>query len=590
VSPAGDAAAAVSPGCDTSGNGPQDRGQRDTKSDQGADRDRGYTSVVTIARVVPPRQRPRVPTMSTPAIIALALVGVLLLTTLVAFGVGHKRWSWVSVAASFLVVLTLGGYLYLAARLLQFEWRWVQTVRATRQKIDEVRDAKRPAAETGLLESIPDMPSLADLRKERDRWQRTLERVDNWRGRNWQRASFRPPTAAGGPGAIQLPPPDADRDAAEPAGEGAEPARRPQGQPVDPGVTVYVFDEAAAAEGGRYLGEFLVQTVDADPATGGLTLAVAETAPPDDYDRAAWSRAYDSVTVYATLPVDRWLAFSRIPKAARSDGSIDDAIAPRPAKRPEEELAELVPEPFLDAVERHALSARDAREEETIPEADWPAIREAIAAGETLPGELWAEVVFQDQVDLDAFLGLERDAAVEADGLAVEAELGRAFDLQSEGKAAIRKVFRRRRLIDAATLVHGSMVPGGEAAGGDVMTDGLAALMQMLQRDIAALDAANARLTQSQEHLAAERRIVADQATELTADLTSWERDVAAATKLAAAFEAEAARAAERLTATEGEIVRLGRELNDAVEQAVGEIDLIAPPADRGATAPAATF
>jgi septal ring factor EnvC (AmiA/AmiB activator) len=134
------------------------------------------------------------------------------------------------------------------------------------------------------------------------------------------------------------------------------------------------------------------------------------------------------------------------------------------------------------------------------------------------------------------------------------------------------------------------MVPGGEAAGGDVMTDGLAALMQMLQRDIAALDAANARLTQSQEHLAAERRIVADQATELTADLTSWERDVAAATKLAAAFEAEAARAAERLTATEGEIVRLGRELNDAVEQAVGEIDLIAPPADRGATAPAATF
>jgi hypothetical protein len=529
--------------------------------------------------------------MSTPAIIALALVGVLLLTTLVAFGIGHKRWSWVSVAASFLVVLALGGYLYLAARLLQFEWRWVQAVRATRQKLDEVRDAKRPAAETGRLQPIPDMPSLVDLRTERERWQRTLERVDNWRGRHWQKASFRPPTA-GGPGAIQLPPPAVDRDADEPDDEeGPEPARRPPGQPVDPGVTVYVFDETPAADGGRYLGEFLVQTVDADPATGGLTLAVVETAPPDDYDRAAWSQAYDAVTVYATLPVDRWLAFSRIPKAARSDGSLDEAIAPQPAKRPEEELAQLVPEPFLDAVERHALSARDAGDEQTIPEADWPTLREAITAGETLPGELWAEVVFQDQVDLDAFLGLERDGVVAADDeLAVEAELGRAFDLQSEGKAAIRKVFRRRRLIDAATLVHGSLVPGGEAAGGDVMTDGLATLMQSLQRDIAALDAANAKLTQSQEHLAAEQRIVAGQAAELTADLTTWERDLAAATKLADAFEAEAARAAARLAATEGEVVRLGRELNDSVEEAVREIDLIAPPADRGATAPAATF
>jgi hypothetical protein len=526
--------------------------------------------------------------MSTPAIIALALVSLLLLTTLVAFGIGHKRWSWVSVAASFLVVLALGGYLYLAARLLQHEWRWVQAVRAKQLKIDEVRAARRPAAETGFMEPIPGVPSLAELRQERDRWERALERVDNWRGRNWEEASFRPPTAEGVPGAIQLPPPASDREAEPREGE-AEAAKRPAGQPVDPGVTLYVFDDAPAQEGGLYLGAFLVEKVVADPATGVLTLTVAQTAPADDYDRAAWSKAYDKVTVYETLPVDRWLAFSRIPKAVPADASPDDAIAPQPAKRPEEDLAGLVPEPYVEAVERHALSARDADAKETIPEAEWPAVRESLASGETLPGELWADVMFKDQVDLDAFLRLERDGAVAGDdALAVEVEVGRAFDLQSEGKAAIRKVFRRRRLIDAGTLVHGSVVPGGAA--GDVMADGLAALMVMLERDIAALDAANAKLAQSQAHLTAERKIVDDQAAQLAADLRTWERDVTAATKLADAFDAEATRAAERLAATEADITRLGRELNAAVEETVREIDLVAPPVDRGAAAPAATF
>jgi len=528
--------------------------------------------------------------MSTPAIIVLALLSILLLMSLVAFGIGHRRWSWVSVAASFLVVLALGGYLYLAARLLQFEWRWVQSVRATKQKIDEVRDAKRPAA-SGRLEPIPDMPSLVALRQQRDRWERALERTDNWRGRHWQEASFRPPTPEGIAGSIQLPAPAGGRDAAAAEGEeAAAPERQPRGQPVDPGVTVYVFDEKPAGEGGQYLGAFLVEAVAADPATGVISLTVEQTAPPDDYDRAAWSQAYDKVTIYDTLPVDRWLAFSRVQKTPRADANLDDAIAPRPAKRSDEDLAELVPEPFLEAVERHALTARDADDKETIPEADWPALREAIAAEETLPGELWAEVAFKDQVDLDAFLGLERDAVVEDDdGLAIEVELGRAFDLQSEGKGAIRKVFRRRRLIDAATLVHGSVVPGGEATG-DVMTDGLAALMRMLQRDIAALDAANAKLAQSQEHLAAERQIVDEQATQLAADLVTWERDAAAAATLAEAFQAEATKAAERLQATEGDVVQLGRELTDAVGEAVREIDQVAPPAARGAAAPAAAF
>lgn len=536
--------------------------------------------------------------MSVPAIIALVLVSILLLTALVAFGIGHKRWSWVSVAASFLVVLTLGGYLYLAARLLQFEWRWVQSARATQVRIHEVRDAQRPStdpAHPGRLEPIANMPSLVDLRKERDRWERAVERIDNWRGRYWAEASFRPPTPQGAAGSITLPAPAAaatDDTAADPgaADEGAPPAARPAGQAIDPGTIVYVFDEAPAKEGGLYLGAFLVQQVTADQATGALTLAVDQTAPPDDYDRTAWSRAYAKVTVYDKLPADRWLAFSKVARSGPGGESVDETIAPRPAKRPDEDLAELVPESFREDIARHALSARDADERETVDEADWPAVRESLTAGEMLPGEVWAEVVFKDQVDLDAFLGLERDGAVDDEGLAVEVELGKAFELEGEGKATIRKVFRRRRLIDAATLVHGSVVPGGEAAGGDVMADGLATLMRILQQDIVALDAANERLSQSQANVAAERQLVGDQVTQLTADLVTWERDVAAATKLADAFETEAKRAAERLAATEQEVVRLGRQIADAVGDAVREIDRVAPPAGRDAAPPAATF
>jgi len=382
-----------------------------------------------------------------------------------------------------------------------------------------------------------------------------------------------------------------DGEAAAEGGEGREkPADRPKGPPVDPGITLYVFDDTPANEGGLYLGAFLVQSVAADPTTGALTLTVTETAAPDEYDRAAWGRAYDAVTVYDRLPADRWLAFSTVPRAGNA-GGVDDQIAPRPAKRPEEELAALVPAPFRDELARHALSATDADDQQTVDQADWPALREALNSGQKLPGEAWAELVFNDQVDLDAYLGLDRDGIVEGDGPpAAEVELGKAFELVENGKATIRKVFYRRRLIDAETMLHGSVVPGGEGADEQLLADGLSSLMQMLQRDIAELDAASERIAQSQANVSAERELVRKQVAELTADLRNWERDAAAATALADGFAAEAERVAARLASTEESVVRLGRELNAAVESAVRTIDRVAPPVGRDAATPAATF
>jgi hypothetical protein len=531
--------------------------------------------------------------MSTVAILLLALVSLLLLTALVAFGLGHKRWSWVSVAASFLVALTLAGYLYLAARLLHFEWRWVEATRTTLMRLDAVRDAKRPASDPnnlGRLEKIEGTMSLAELRQERERWERALERTSNWRGRHWDRASFRPPANDGETGTIEMSPPakvGVAEAAAEPAG-GAEPApAKAAGVPLDQGAIVYVFDDAPVKEGGLYLGAFRVVAVASEESTGRLKLTVTQTAARDSYDRQAWGRAYDSVTVYDALPIDRWLAFSQTSRAAESD-DIDQQIAPQPAKKPEEQLAELVPEPCRADVARHALSAAGARDREVVDKADWQAVRAAVESGERLTGEAWAEFEFKDQVDLDAFLRLERDGV--AAGLTAEVELGKAFDLVDEGKGTILKVFYRRRLIDAETLVHGAVVHCGEEAA-DLMTDGIATLMRRLQQDIAALDTANERLAASQSNAAAERAVLRGQTEELAADLVVWERDVAAATRLREAFEAEASGAAERLETAERAVVELGRQFDSLMTEAARTIDRAAPPPSGGGAArPAATF
>jgi chromosome segregation ATPase len=196
-------------------------------------------------------------------------------------------------------------------------------------------------------------------------------------------------------------------------------------------------------------------------------------------------------------------------------------------------------------------------------------------------------VVFESQVDLDTFLGLERDDVAEDEAnLSAEVELGKADELVADGKATIRKVFRRRRLIDAATLVHGSVVPGPE---GEVMADGLANLLQWLKDDIATLDAANQRLAESQKNIQAENDLVARQVAELSADLAEWARDVAAATTLADAYQDEAERAAQRLETTERKVVELGEEYDRLIRDLVRRIDAIAPP-PTAAAAPAANF
>jgi hypothetical protein len=530
----------------------------------------------------------------------VAGLGLLLLLTLIAFGVGHARWSVVSVTAAFLVALMIPTYLYFAARLLDHEWRWAQAFRKTQLKLIRVRDAQQPSPDTnkgGRLEAIPETLSNQQLQRELDRWQRALTRIDNWRGRHWTNALFVPPPADGQAGTVTLKaaalaaaadaPAD---DAAEEPAEGAAPAAAPRGTAIDPGTTVYLFDDAAFTpdgDGGRYLGAFVVQAVAADEGTGSQVLTVQQTAPRDAYDRRLWSQAHDSVSVYTQLPSDRWLAFSQTPApppGAEPADDDDQRIAPQPRKRLDEALDELVPEPYRDAVRRHALSATDAPD--PIEEADWPAVREALAKGDALPGEYWAEVTFGDRADLEAFLKLAPDDISGDAGLSIEMDFSSADELREKNTVTIDKVFYRRRLIDGQALLHGLALPAAAGGGAELVADGQAALRQILEREKAALERANARLANGLEKARGELGLLEKQAAEFATDLVSWQRDSEAAERLADRFEEEAKAAAARLRQTEQEVVQLGRKLVENVDQAVREIDRVAPPpAARGAAA-----
>ncbi len=514
--------------------------------------------------------------------IFLALLGILLLLALLAFGLGQARWSVASVVASFLIVLALGGYLFLAARLLSFEWKWVQSVRAKQTRLHEVVEAVRPSA-GGRLEPIPGRQSLAALEAERDRWQRALGRIDTWRGRRWERASFEPPATDAETGTLTLPPPPRPPvPEGEPA-PAADPPVAASGTPLDPGMTLYLFDDTPVSEGGQYLGSFIVDEV-TSAADGGQTVTVRQTAARDPYDAKVWDQDYDNVSVFDQLPTDRWTAFTSTPTG---DAAVaPTGVAPQPRKRSLEDLEAdaLLQEQYREEVGRHALTAADVAE--VIPEADWDQLKSKLEAGSVLPGEYWGVARFADAVDRDAFLGVEGPS----DTLAVEMELGTAFDLVSDGKVTIEKVFYRRPLRDAETIVHGSVMPGGDGAGADILADGLAGLMRSLRRDIAALDESNRQLDVAQEKANAERTLLSTQTDELEADLKNWNRDVAAAEQTAAAFQAAVQTAARRLADTEQAVVELGRLLNADVGRSVEEIDQIAPPPGRAAGRAATAF
>jgi len=507
----------------------------------------------------------------------LGLIALVLLLGLVAFGVGHKRWSWGTLIAAFLVLLTAAGYLYVASRFAAYEWSWANFVRSKQVQLAKVRDALVPdpaaggrlkgmAGGDGELQAKP----VAELVKERERWQRALDRIDTWRDRSWAKASFTPPKADGATGKLEIPfataaPPAAEGDAAAP-----EPPK-PGNPPLDPGTTVYLFEDVPAQEGGRYLGAFLVQAADVDAPAGHYVFTVEPTEQRDAYDTAVWGRAYDSVTVYDTLPTDRWLAFS---KTTAPEG--DAPLVPEPTRLTLEQVEEL-----LEERDRQPTFLAEFEKHETVADKDeWERIRKRLDDGDEPPGSYWALVKFKESAVIAE--GIKDEAAARSfePGETAACDLQRAFALADEGKATIEEVRYRRRLQDAGTFIHGSRIfrgTGADASKESIAADGVAGLLAVLRREIAALDASTTRLAESRADVEAELKATADRRRRLAADKELWDRDAAAAERTAEGFGTQVARTKERLAAAEQAIAAYANELREAVGRLVELVDAVAP-------------
>jgi hypothetical protein len=507
-------------------------------------------------------------------ILALALVVILVLGGLVALGIGHKRWSWGTVAAAVLLLLSAAGYIYLASRLAARELAWKATVNRYATDLARVRDGLRPA--DGGFVPIEGEPAIAALEADRDRWRRGLERVDTWRTRTWEGASFQPPEADAGTGRLTL------------AAEGNAETQ----PPIGVGARLFLFDSTPLEDGGRYLGEFVVREAAFDAAAKRHVLTVAQTAPRDSYDTEAFKRDYDAVTVFESLPVDRWLAFYRSRKPAEeAAGSL-----------PETEKADDRVEKVLTESEQVAALVRGFVEtfkthDQPVPEEEWDAAAASLrpgpdgAAPAAAPGTYWAEVEFDA-----AHAFAPPPGAAEDEGLApreyepgdrAEFDLATALDLRDTAKKArIVRIVRRRPLTDAATALYGGRV--GAAAEG-IQADGIAGLVRRLRLELAELERSQERLRQAQATAEAERAKTVDLGEQLAADLESWREDARAAERLTEAFVGRLREIRAAREAAEGRVAALGRELREAVGRLTAEIDRVAPAAARATVPQAAT-
>jgi predicted nucleic acid-binding Zn-ribbon protein len=76
--------------------------------------------------------------------------------------------------------------------------------------------------------------------------------------------------------------------------------------------------------------------------------------------------------------------------------------------------------------------------------------------------------------------------------------------------------------------------------------------------------AATTRIKASHDNVEAQAKAVTDEKQQLDSDLTSWGKDVTAATETASAFDDRLRAATIELAALENSIVRLGKELTEA--------------------------
>lgn len=507
-------------------------------------------------------------------VLLLALVGVFLLAGAVTLGIGHKGWSWGTVVAAWLVLLSATGFLYLAARIAERERVWRSVIVRQQADVTRLRDAMVPG-DDGLVPDGEQLP-LETLAVQKARWRRALDAVDTWRDRHWDKAGFQPPRD-GKPGTITI---EVENDSVT-------------APPINPGAEVAVFDTTAIEEGGRFLGIFRVEQSATNKEQMKHSLAVVPAIPPDEGDAKLWEKDYEAVAVYEDLPVDRWLAFYR----AKKEGDDPAADAPVPEVLPTDPEALLKGLQTLEEFQRHKAAALPEEEWKKLAQVwdDWKkaAGDEAVEAAKEAkdqalpPGRYWAEVEFKEPKAFAAAGGEPREFE---SGQTGTFDLETALELAAESVVDIKGVFYRRPLSDAFTALRGGDVEGldAERKPTSVRTDGLLAIRDVLRSGIAAIEADIARLKASRTAADAQMGSLAKSREELEQDRAQWQQDIDAATRVADAFARRLELIDEELTTATRDTVRLGRELGEAVARLTTEIDRQAPAPARAATPGAA--
>ena len=131
----------------------------------------------------------------------------------------------------------------------------------------------------------------------------------------------------------------------------------------------------------------------------------------------------------------------------------------------------------------------------------------------------------------------------------------------------------RRLLSDPFTAIRGSAFAAKTADGQPVRAEGIDAIRQSLLVEMTSIDQATTRVTVSHDNVEAQTAAVAEETKQLQGDLSSWAKDVSAATDTAQAFDDRLRAATIELATLENSIVRLGKELAGAWRTLTETID-----------------
>ena len=512
-------------------------------------------------------------------IVILALLGIVLLFGLIAFGVGHKGWGWGTITFSVLTLLAAAGFVFLGSRIAERERIWREKVRALSADIARTRDGMQTDS-NGILQPIPGEDSLAVLQEKEQRWLQALNRVNTWRGRMWQGEAFQPPKATQ-PGELTLPLPNSDD-------ENTNVNPNPF---INAGSQVYVFDSNSAVSGGRYLGVFNVDS--SAIQDNKLVLSVKPLATPTEVDKKLWNDVYQSVHVFEGLPVDRWLAFYHtqmsnddsqgdddlltqypgLPSLRKANDSDDPTDSDNPAAK--DLLADL--EEQLDEFEKHGIEVQE-------PDEGW---QKLVEESLLTPGEYWASVTFSlaylleiDTAETFIEPGVDAkstdDIKIRTTARATQFEKGdranllleNAIELQENDIASIDSVFYRRPLLDLGIAMEGNAVaakpetddqaikvniPGGYTIHGR-LTQRIEQLNQSIKDLAIAKDDASNTLI-----------VVTKEREQIDEDLPFWEKDVTESNAVRKNLEQRLNQATQHLDDAWKAVVQAGREYDGAM-------------------------